>query len=112
MLVDGPGEERVASIGSTSDTFDLSDWWKSNCITLPGFVYVFRTVLTNSPNSCPLECLFSIFNSTYNDDQKKSHDHYIELSIQLQFNKRDLYWQETTPGEEKVNQLFNTNRNK
>ena len=20
------------------DTFDLSDWWKSNCATLPGFV--------------------------------------------------------------------------
>ena len=34
------------------DTFDLSDWWKSNCATLPGFTYVLRTVLTNSPNSC------------------------------------------------------------
>jgi hypothetical protein len=22
------------------DTFDLSDWWKSICATLPGFVYV------------------------------------------------------------------------
>ena len=34
------------------DTFDSSDWWKSNCVTLPGFTYVFRAVLTNSPNSC------------------------------------------------------------
>ena len=32
------------------DTFDLSDW-KSNCATLPGFAYVFCTVLTSSPNS-------------------------------------------------------------
>ena len=47
-------------------------------------------VLTNSPNSCPSECLFSIFNATYNDDQKKSHAEYIELSMQSQFNKRDL----------------------
>ena len=31
------------------DTFDLSDWWKSNCATPPGFVYVLRAVLTNSP---------------------------------------------------------------
>jgi hypothetical protein len=52
---------------------DLSDWWKSNCTILPGFVYVLRAVLTNSPNSCPPERLFSIFNSTYNDDQKRSH---------------------------------------
>jgi hypothetical protein len=72
------------------DTFDLSDWWKSNCGTLPGFVYVLRAVLTNSPNSCPPECLFSIFNMTYNDDQRKSHTDYIELSIQSQFNKRAL----------------------
>ena len=55
------------------DTFDLSDWWKSNCTTLPEFTYVFRPVLTNSPNSSPPECLFTIFNTTYNDDQKKSH---------------------------------------
>ena len=33
------------------------------------------------------ESLFSIFNTTYNDDQKSSHTDYIELSIQSQFNK-------------------------
>ena len=81
-------EERKDSKGK--DTFDLSDWWKSNCATLPGFAYVLRAVLTNSPNSCPPERLFSIFNSTYDDDQKKSHADYIELSMQSQFNKRDL----------------------
>ena len=63
------------------DAFDLSDWWKSNCVTLPGFTYVLCTVLTNSPNSCPSESLFNIFNETYNDDQKKSHTDYIQLSI-------------------------------
>ncbi len=72
------------------DTFDLSDWWKSNCSTLSGFAYVLRTLLTNSPNSCPPERLFSLFNTTYNDDQKSSYADYIELSIQSQFNKRGL----------------------
>ncbi len=81
-------EERKDSKGK--DTFDLSDWWKSNYATLPGFAYVLRPVLTNSPNSCPPERLFSIFNATYNHDQKKSHADYIELSMQSQFNKRDL----------------------
>ena len=47
-----------------------------------------RAVLTNSPNSCPPERLFSIFNVTYNDDQKRSHTDYIELSMQSQFDER------------------------
>ena len=81
-------EERKDSKGK--DTFDLSGWWKSNCATLPVFAYVLCAVLTNSPNSYPSECLFSIFNTTYNDDQNKSHTDYIDLSIQSQFNKRDL----------------------
>ena len=48
-------EERKENKGK--DTFDLSD-----C----------------SPNSCPTESLFMIFNVTYNDDQKKSHTDYLE----------------------------------
>ena len=42
-------EERKDSKGK--DTFDLSDLWKSNCVTLTGFTYVLSAVLTNSPNS-------------------------------------------------------------
>ena len=81
-------EERKDSKGK--DTFDLSDWWKSNCETLPGFVYVLRAVLTNSPNSCPPERLFSIFNATNNDDQKSSYADHIQLSMHAQFNPRAL----------------------
>jgi hypothetical protein len=58
--------------------------------TLPVFSFVLRAVLTNSPNCCPPESLFSIFNATYNDDQKKSHTDYIDLSMKSQFNKRVL----------------------
>ena len=72
------------------ETFVLSDWWKTNGETVPGFTCVFRAVLTNSPNSYPPESLFTIFNATYDDDQKRSHTDYIQLSIQSQFNKRDL----------------------
>jgi hypothetical protein len=64
-------EERKDSKGK-----DLSDWWK-NMERYPAFAYVLRAVITNSPNSCPPEHLFSIFNATYNDDQKKSHAYYI-----------------------------------
>ena len=36
------------------------------------------------------ERLFSLFNATYNDDQKSSYTDYIELSMQSQFNERAL----------------------
>jgi hypothetical protein len=78
--------ERKDSNGK--DTVDLSDWWKANSATLPGFTYVLRAVLTNSPNSCPPDRLFSIFYATYDDDQKRSHADYIQSLIQSQFNKR------------------------
>ncbi len=81
-------EERKDNKGK--DTFDSSGWLKSNCATLSGFTYVLRSVLTNSSNSCQPESLFTVFNTTFDDDQKKSHTDYIELSMQLQFNKRDL----------------------
>ena len=28
------------------DTFDISDWWKTNCSKLPAFTYVFRAMCT------------------------------------------------------------------
>jgi hypothetical protein len=68
-----------------NDTFDISDWWK-----LPAFTYVLRAVLTSSPNYCPPERLFSIFNSTFDADQKTSCADYMLLSIQSQFKTRAL----------------------
>ncbi len=61
--------------------------WNKVCTTVPGFTYVLRAVLTNSPNSCPPESLFTIFNATYDDDQKSSYTDYIQFSM---FNKRVL----------------------
>ena len=71
-------------------TLDMSDWWKANCAKLPAFTYVLRAVLIHSPNSCPPERLFSIFNATFYDDQKKSYADYMQLSMQSQVNKRPL----------------------
>ena len=50
---------------------------KSNCATLPAaFAYVLRAVLTNSPNSCPPERLFSIFFSADNS-LETPHDTFL-----------------------------------
>ena len=55
---------------------------------MPSWAYVLRAVLTNSPNSIPPECVFSILNDTFDDDQKRAMADYIELSLQLQYNSR------------------------
>ena len=48
------------------------------------------TVLTNAPNSCPPERLFSMFNATFGEDQKSSFGDYLELAMQSQYNKRNV----------------------
>ena len=54
------------------DTFVLSDWWRCNSGELPHFAFVLCAVLTNAPNSCPPERLFSMFNATFGKDQQRS----------------------------------------
>ena len=54
------------------DTFVLSDWWRYNSGELPHFAFVLCAVLTNAPNSCPPERLFSMFNATFGEDQQRS----------------------------------------
>ena len=49
---------------------------------------VLRAILANAPNSVPPECVFSILNDTFDDDQDRALADYIKLSLQLQFNNR------------------------
>jgi hypothetical protein len=72
------------------DTFVLSDWWRCNSGELPHFAFVLRAVLTNAPNSCPPERLFSMFNATFGEDQQRSFGDYLELAMQSQYNKRNV----------------------
>ena len=68
----------------------LSDWWRCNSGELPQFAFVLRAVLTNAPNSCPPERLFSVFNATFGEDQQRSFGDYLELAMQFQYNKRNV----------------------
>ena len=56
-------DERKDAKGN--DTFVLCDWWRCNSGELPNFAFVLRAVLSHSPNSCPPERLFSIFNAEF-----------------------------------------------
>jgi hypothetical protein len=76
------------------DTFSLPEWWRCNSGNLPHFAFVLRAlivdVMTNAPNSCPPERVFTMFNATFGEDQKRSFGDYIELAMQSQYNKRNL----------------------
>ena len=90
----GQGSDEMESIPDNRDTNEVraGQWTDNQGHDCRGteVVKTYVHVLTNSPNSCQSERLFSIFNTTYNDDQKSSYADYIELSIQSQFNKRPL----------------------
>jgi len=57
---------------------------------LPHFAFVLRAVLTNAPNSCPPERLFTMFNASFGEDQQRSFGDYLELAMQSQYNKRNV----------------------
>jgi hypothetical protein len=71
-----------------SGEFDIQAWWKMHKTSLPAFTQVLRAVLTNSPNSCPPERVFSILNDTFSTSQKTTKQDHLQLSLQLQYNSR------------------------
>lgn len=80
-----PYNERVVD---GKDSFNLKRWWLGNCGDLPAWVIVMRAVLTNSPNSCPPERVFSILDDSFDDDQRRAYEDYLQLSLMTQFNNR------------------------
>ena len=63
------------------DTFVLSDWWRCNSGELPHFAFVLRAVLTNAPNSCLSERLFSMFNASFGEYQQRSFGDYLTVRL-------------------------------
>ena len=82
-----PPEERRGKDGK--DTYDFLAWWRSNKAALPSMVKFLRAVLTNAPNSCPPERVFSILNNSFDSDQKNARADYMQYSLMSQYNNRD-----------------------
>ena len=73
-----------------SKGLSVPEWWRCNSGSIPHFSSVLRALLTNAPNSCPPERLFSMFNATFGEDQRSAFGDYLELAMQSQYNKRNL----------------------
>jgi hypothetical protein len=70
------------------DTFKTLRWWRGRIKSLPNWVLALRGVLAHSPSSAAAERVFSILNNSFDNDQKRAKADYMEISLQLQYNKR------------------------
>ena len=66
---------------------DLLDWWKNAQIDLPTWSSAAMKVLLVQPSSASAERVFSLLNSSFNEQQLNSLEDYVESSIMLQYNK-------------------------
>jgi len=87
-----PLDQRKDAKGKDTFVPQCCDWWRCNSADIPHFAFVLRAVLTNAPNSCPPERLFSKFNATFGEDQQRSFGDYLELAMQSQYNKRNVQY--------------------
>ena len=70
------------------DTFEITTWWAAAAAKLPITALALRGVATHSPYSAPPERVFSILNSSFDDDRSSSLSDYVQLPLMLQFNAR------------------------
>ena len=70
------------------DCFLALKWWLAQLKQLKGWCHALRGVLAHAPSSTAVDCVFSILNDAFGDDQLASPADYTELSLQLQFNNR------------------------
>ena len=54
---------------------------------LPNWSIACKTALLIQPSSAPAECVFSLLNNSFKDNQARALEDYIETSIMLQYNR-------------------------
>ena len=80
----------LAKAEDVSDGVDLLQWWKNAETDLPAWALATKKVLLVQPSSAAAERVFSIMNNSFNDRQMNSLEDYVEVSVMLQFNSRDV----------------------
>ena len=76
----------MARAEGVSNTVFPLEWWKSNSEVLPNWSSVARKIVLLQPSSGSVECVFSLLNSTFGEQQDNSLQDYVQLSILLQYN--------------------------
>ena len=63
-------------------------WWKRNASDLPCWAAAAQKVLLVQPSSAASERVFSLLNASFNQQQDRCLQDYLEASIMLQYNDR------------------------
>ena len=66
----------------------LVDWWMKHEQKLPFWSNACQKVLLCQPSSGAVERVFSILKSSFGTEQTRALEDYIEVSLMLQYNKR------------------------
>ncbi len=69
---------------------DKLDWWKKHELELPQWSSSCKSVLLIQPSSAAAERVFSLLQSSFKERQTRSLEDYIQTSVMLQYNYRDI----------------------
>ena len=69
---------------------DPLKWWEKQEPQLPHWANSCRKVLLCQPSSAAVERVFSTLKNSFNDQQSRALEDYVELSLMLQWNERCL----------------------
>ena len=75
--------------GLSVDT-DKLDWWKRHEVELPLWSKAFKACLLLQPSSAAAERVFSLLQNSFTHRQTLSLEDYIQTSVMLQYNYRDM----------------------
>ena len=71
----------LAKVAGTAPSVDYLYWWKNNADSLPNWALCARKILCVQPSSEAAERLFSIINSSFDNQQENALQDYIEAAI-------------------------------
>ena len=80
----------VAKADIISPDLSALKWWKQNLVDLPSCSIGLRKVLVIQPTSAAAERVFSMLTTGFGDIQESSLNDYIEASVMLRFNHKQL----------------------
>ena len=78
----------LAKVVDLDPAIDILQWWHRNESDLPCWAAAARKVLLVQPSSAASERVFSLLKSSFNSQQQKSLQDYVEVSLMLQYNSR------------------------
>ena len=78
----------LAKCADTDANFCALKWWKTNSPELPTWAACAKKVLLVQPSSAAFERVFSLLNSSFQEQQDAALQDYIEASLMLQYNRK------------------------